>query len=92
MRPTYRHPKMLVVLERSVTRAVYQALAVASWLYERAGFYGPVDVGVVVLGIEGAGGASQTEGFRAATEHRRATARPSTVATNGSRQRSCAPT
>ncbi len=46
------------VMERSVTRAVYQPLAAVAWLYEQAGFHGPVDVGVAVLGIEQAGAAS----------------------------------
>jgi hypothetical protein len=59
LRASGRHERGLFLLERSVTRALYQPLAAAAWLYERAGFYGPVDVGVAVLGIETAGGASR---------------------------------
>ncbi len=52
-----------MLLERSLTRAVYQPLAVAGWLYDRAGFYGSVDVGVAAIGIEGVGGASLINSF-----------------------------
>ena len=54
-------PRLL--MERSLTRAVHQALAVASWLHERPGFHGAVDVGVAVLGIEGVTGSTQRRGF-----------------------------
>ena len=54
----------LVVMERSVTRATYQPLAAATWLYDRVAFHGPVDVGVAVIGIEKAGGASAAQEFR----------------------------
>ena len=52
-----------VLMEQSVTRAVYQTLAAARWLFEAAAFYGPADIGVAVLGIEQAGGASLADGF-----------------------------
>jgi hypothetical protein len=56
-------PVTIWLLEQSLTRAVYQPLAVAAWLYNRAGFYGSVDVAAVVMGIEGVGGASGINGF-----------------------------
>ena len=52
-----------VIMEQSVTRALYQPLAVAEWLFDRAGFHGSTDVGLAVLGIEGAGGASLINTF-----------------------------
>jgi hypothetical protein len=51
------------LLERSLTRAVFQPLAVAEWLYVRAGFFGSVDVAVAVMGIDGVGGATRLHGF-----------------------------
>jgi len=68
---TYWHSPLLntsqqgpvVVLERSVTRAVYQALAAARFLHEEAGFHGPVNIGVAVLGIEVAAGVSAIHAF-----------------------------
>jgi hypothetical protein len=66
-----------LLMERSLTRAVYQPLAVAAWLYERAGFYGSTDVGVAALGIGGIGGGSMVNAFGreervyAAAEYRR---------------------
>jgi hypothetical protein len=58
VRPRGRDGSQLIVMERSITRAVYQTLAVSAWLYEQAGFHGPVDVGVAVFGIENVAGAS----------------------------------
>lgn len=52
-----------VVLERSVTRHADQFTAVAAELYARAGVVGPVDIGVVVTGIEHAVGASTGRSF-----------------------------
>jgi hypothetical protein len=57
----------LLVMERSITRAVAQALAAAAFVYERAGFCGAVDLGVAVLGIEVAAGASVSHAFTPAT-------------------------
>lgn len=51
------------LLERSVTRAVHQTLAVAHWLYRRASFAGPADVGVAIVGLSNAHGASLTNSF-----------------------------
>jgi hypothetical protein len=51
------------IMEQSVTRAVYQPLAVAAWLFDRAGFYGSVDTAVAVMGIEGISGATRIHGF-----------------------------
>jgi hypothetical protein len=56
-----------VIMERSVTRAVYQPLAAASWLYERAGFHGGIDVAVAVLGIENAVGGTLFREFHPPT-------------------------
>jgi hypothetical protein len=50
-------------MERSVTRAIHQLVAVAGWLYALAGYAGPVDVGVAVLGIENARAASLAQAF-----------------------------
>lgn len=58
LRARGRDGSQLIVMERSITRAIYQTLAVTAWLYERARFHGPVDVGVAVLGIANVGGAS----------------------------------
>lgn len=54
-------PRLL--MERSLTRAVHQALAVTSWLHDRAGFHGAVDIGVAVIGIEGVTGSTQRGAF-----------------------------
>lgn len=59
-----REPGHSVLMEQSVTRAVYQTLAPARWLFETAAFHGPVDLGVAVLGIERASGASRTDMFQ----------------------------
>jgi hypothetical protein len=56
-----------VIMERSVTRAVYQPLATASWLYERAGFQGGTDVAVALLGIENAVGGTLFREFHPPT-------------------------
>jgi hypothetical protein len=53
----------MLVMERSVTRAVYQALAAARFLYERPGFHASMDISVAVLGIETAAGASVVNAF-----------------------------
>jgi hypothetical protein len=58
-----RAPLMLI-MERSVTRAVYQGLAAAARVYERAGFHGAIDLAVAVMGIESATGATLAQGFR----------------------------
>lgn len=57
----------LLVMERSITRAVSQAFATAAFVYDRAGFHGAVDLGVAVLGIELASGASVAQAFTPAT-------------------------
>ena len=51
------------IMERSITRALFQTLVVASLLYERGGYAGAVDVGVAVLGIEHATGAALSNSF-----------------------------
>jgi len=52
-----------VIMERSVTRAVCQALGAGAFLYKRAGFHGSIDVGIAVLGIETVGGATLIRAF-----------------------------
>ncbi len=47
------------LMEDSVTRATVQAVRAVSWLYERAGYHGSVDVGVANLGLANASGASR---------------------------------
>lgn len=54
---------VLLIMERSVTRAAFQALSTASWLYDIGGYAGAVDIGVGVLGIEHATGAALTSAF-----------------------------
>ncbi len=49
----------MLVMEQSVTRAVAQALAAARLLYQRAGYFGAIDIAVAVLHIEQATGASR---------------------------------
>ena len=51
----------MFVMEGAVTSAVYQAIAVAAWLYEQARFHGPVDIGIAALGIEAAGAAARAK-------------------------------
>lgn len=53
----------LLLMERSVTRAVFQTLATAAWLYEQGGYAGAVDIAVAVLNIEDAEGAALSSGF-----------------------------
>ncbi|HEY4280395.1 MAG TPA: RNA-binding domain-containing protein [Conexibacter sp.] len=48
-----------VIMEQSVTRAVHQVVRVAAWLYEKGGYFGSVDLGVVLKGIEPASAASR---------------------------------
>lgn len=57
-------PRYRVIMERSVIRAVCQALGAGAFLYKRAGFHGSIDVGVAVLGIETVGGATLINAFR----------------------------
>ncbi len=51
--------------EHGVERAIAQPLGVMSWLYERAGFVGAIDIGIAVLGIRGCRGITTMEGFGA---------------------------
>lgn len=51
-----------LLLERSVARAVVQTLAAARGLYELAGYHGALDIGVAILHIEQAYGASFSGG------------------------------
>ena len=53
----------VLVMERSVTRAVCQALAAAGFIFEQAGFNGSVDIGIAVLGIIAASGATVVHAF-----------------------------
>lgn len=59
----------LLLMEQSVTRALFQPLAVVAWLYEHAGYAGAVDVGVAVLDIERATGASLLRSFDGGTPY-----------------------
>lgn len=61
----FRSQRGAYVMERSVTRAVYQALAAARWVYEQARFHGSIDVAVAILGIESAGGGTLAREFYA---------------------------
>lgn len=45
------------IAEGQLARDVYQLLAVAGWCYERAGFFGAVDIGVIALGLKDTRGA-----------------------------------
>jgi hypothetical protein len=58
-----------MVLERSVTRAVQQALGTMGWLYDRAGYRGVVDVGVVLWDVEHACGASTHNAWEPGPEY-----------------------
>jgi hypothetical protein len=51
----------MFVMEGAVTSAIFQAIAVAAWLYEQARFHGPVDIGIAALGIEAAGAAARAK-------------------------------
>lgn len=51
------------MLERSVTRDAGQFAAVVGALCERGGYVGAVDLGVALLGIERAAGASMINAF-----------------------------
>jgi hypothetical protein len=51
------------IMERSVTRAVFQTLTAAALIYQRGGYSGAVDVGVALLGIEDASGAALSNTF-----------------------------
>lgn len=53
-----RGEERLLIMEQSVTRAVYQLLGTVRWLYARAGYFGAIDMGVAVLQIEQATAAS----------------------------------
>lgn len=53
-----RGEERLLIMEQSVTRGVYQLLGSAQWLYERAAYFGALDIGVAVLHIEHATAAS----------------------------------
>lgn len=53
----------LLLMERSVTRAVFQTLVTAAWLYERGGYAGAVDLAVAVLDVEHAEGAALSSSF-----------------------------
>lgn len=57
------------IMERSVTRAVFQTLVTADFLYTRGGYAGAVDVGVAVLGIEHAIGAALSRAFEPGPEY-----------------------
>lgn len=57
------------IMERSVTRAVFQALTTSGWLYDRGGYAGAADVGVAVLGIGDATGASMANAFENGPEY-----------------------
>jgi hypothetical protein len=65
------------IAEHAAERAVSQALGVAAHLYQRAGFFGAVDVGIAVLGIAGCRGITTLDVFGAgdsgygAAEYRR---------------------
>jgi hypothetical protein len=70
-----RNGQLKFVMEQSVTRALYQPLLVAEYLYDAAGFFGSVDVGLAVLGLKGVGGATRLNAFEmslyGADEYRR---------------------
>jgi hypothetical protein len=70
-----RNGEVYFVMEQSVTRALCQPLVVAEWLYDAAGFFGSVDIGLAVLGLGGVGGATRIQGFEmptyGAAEYRR---------------------
>lgn len=57
-----------LLLERSVTRAVFQQLATMAWLYERGGYAGAVDIALAVLSIEHARGAALSNAFDLGSE------------------------
>lgn len=59
----YERRGQFAVLERSVTRDAGQFAAVVGALYERGGYVGAVDLGVAVVGIETAAGASMINAF-----------------------------
>jgi hypothetical protein len=56
-------PQHQAIMERSVTRAVCQALGAGAFLHTCAGFHGSIDVAVAVLGIETVGGATLISAF-----------------------------
>jgi hypothetical protein len=58
-----RGEERLLIMEQSVTRAVYQLLGTVRWLYGRAGYFGAIDMGVAVLRIEQATAASAQNTF-----------------------------
>lgn len=58
-----RNGQVKFVMEQSVTRALYQPLLVAEYLYDAAGFFGSVDIGLAVLGLKGVGGATRVHAF-----------------------------
>jgi hypothetical protein len=53
----------LLLLEQSVTRAVHQTIACASFLYQRGGYHGATDVAVGILELGRASAASLHGGF-----------------------------
>jgi len=55
--------EQLLLMERSITRAVHQFLATIAWVYQRAGYAGAVDVAVAVLDIEQAISATLSQAF-----------------------------
>jgi hypothetical protein len=56
-----RGKERLLIMEQSVTRAVYQLLGTVRWLYARAGYFGAIDMGVALLHIEQATAASRAQ-------------------------------
>ena len=60
---TYESRGHVALLERSVTRDTAQLVAAAHDLYRRAGYVGPVDIGVTIGGLEQATGASLQNAF-----------------------------